>query len=982
MKLNIEGRFKRAVRLAFIGGAVGGAMVPCGPALAQDAQPIELKGVQVTGSLIRRVDAEGSNPVTTVNRKAIEASGVTTLGQLLQQLPSLTGSTVNPQLVGIAADGGSESVLSLRGLGGDRTLVLVDGKRILDNDVNLIPVNLIDRVEVLNEGAGTVYGSDAVAGVVNFITRKRFTGTELTATTGVATDHGDGQKNSVTLTTGLSSEKAHGVFGLSYDKSGPIEAKDRDLAPAKVVYYGQLTQAPTSRIPTGLYTQGTSFTDSSGNACKQVTRVPGSTGASFDQTNFECRASLPRNQFTYDFQSENLVYTPVDRVHLFGEGDYALGDSVKIYGQGYYNHVRGHTRYAPEAFDSTTLTDANGKPLGLQISQYNQYNPFGSNVTTFKLRAVDTGDRSSEAFFNNFQGAVGFKGQVLDRFDWDVSYGVGIDDDSTSQSGFLDIAQLGQQLGPSKNGTCYGSATGTPGPNAVYSNPIANCTPINFIGTQGTRYGSLSKPVNTQSFSELQTFNATINGDLFQLPAGALSAAVGTEWRYSLANTTPDALQQQFQLSEANGLASGGGYNVREVFGELLLPILKDLPLVKQLNLTAGVRYSDYSNFGSTTNAKYGLEYRPINDLLVRATYQDVFRAPTIGDLYSAAATDSPGYTDPCNGYTGQASAAYPNLAAACQNVPTDGSYKQATPQGAAISKGNPNVGPEQGYTTDFGFVYSASWYKPLSVSADLWYYSLKDTIEVLDQNTAVQACAATGSAQYCSLFTRGADGQIFTGTEEPQNIGHLTTHGVDFGVQLNYQKTRFGSFLFATNGTYLSKYLTDINLGGGVDAGRYSTAGEYLPAGTAEGFPRFKLNSELTWSYSDFEFVLRNRFISSERDDGGQDGAGNYLGVDLASAVNGGLTDCSHTSGTVAAVAGQAGPTLCSRSTGYADYQDIQATYKAKPLHTDFTVGVYDIGDQRAPLTYGSTSAFNFDSNNFDVTGRYIYGRIKVYLK
>jgi outer membrane receptor protein involved in Fe transport len=984
MKLNPEGRLKRAIQLAFIGGTVSTAMIPVGQAYAQDSgKAVELQGVQVTGSLIRRVDVENSNPITVVDRKAIEASGVTTIGQLLQQLPTVTGDALTPQ-VNNGGSGDGASTISLRGLGDVRTLILVDGKRTLSNDVNKIPVSMIERVEVLNEGAGTVYGSDAIGGVVNFITRRTFTGTELTASSGVATDSGDARKQSVSLTTGLSTKDSHGVIGFSYDKSGVILGSNRpNTNNFNSLLYGQIYQNGSSRIPTGLFTQSTPFTDSSGRKCTTVTRVPGAVGNSFDTSNFECRGSLPTNLQSYNYQVENFVYTPTDRIHFFALGDTAITDNIKAYAKGYYTHVAGHNQLASEAFDTTTLTDAQGNPLNVQISQYSQYNPFGSDVTAFKLRAVNTGDRSSQASENNLQGTVGLKTTLFDRFDWDTSYSLGLEDDSFQNTGYLNISQLAQQLGPSQNGVCYGSATpGANGGPTVYSNPISNCTPINFIGTNGTNYAALSFPVVSHDFSTLQTVNSNIAGDLFTLPAGAVSAAVGVEYRLIHDVYTPDSAAQAFQLSEANGLGSGGGYSVREAYGEVLIPILKDLPFIKQLNVDLGTRVSSYSNFGETTNNKYALEYRPFRDLLLRATYQDVFRAPTIGDLFGAASNDAPSYSDPCNGFTGGATSQYPNLPAACKNVPTNGQFVQGNTQGAAISKGNPNVGPEKGYTTDYGLVYSPSWYKPLTVTTDLWIYSIKDAIALLDQNTAVQACAISGSANYCNKFSRGADGQIFTGLEDPENIGHFYTRGLDIGLNLNYPRTAFGSFTFAMNGTYLGKFDQKI-----ANVSEYSTAGEVSGSFVGGGYPRFKMNSSLDWSLGNVDVVLRNRFIASERDDGGQDGQGHILGVDLASAGNNGnaagLVDCSgpNATGTVAPLPGQSGPTVCTRDAGYRDYQDIAITYKAKPIKTDFTIGMYDIFDQRAPTTYVSTSSFNYDASNYDNTGRYLYGRVRIYL-
>lgn len=991
LNLGVEGRFRSAARLAFVGGAVGAVAAPA--AVHAEDKATQLQGVQVTGSLIRRVDTESANPVTTVSRKAIEASGVTTVGQLLQQLPSLTGDSLTPQ-VNNGGGGDGASTISLRGLGSARTLILLDGKRLVTNDVNTLPINMIDRVEVLNEGAGTVYGSDAVAGVVNFITRKNFSGTEITASYGGALDKGDATKFSSSFTTGISSDTGHMVLGISYDNAGAIKAPDRDVGEIVRAYnYGSISETVvggSSRIPTGRF-----YT-----SLGQLTRIEGTDGSSAD--NFRPRIGSD----IYNYQTENLLYTPNDHVQFFALGNQNFNDNLRGYASLLFNHTGGHNQLAPEAFDSSTLTDANGNQLLPVISQYSQYNPLGVDVTRFTFRATETGDRVSHASDNIYQGTLGLKATLLDRFEWDNSVTYGREDDTSTQYGYLNVAQLNQQLGPSRDGTCYTDGT--------FSTPINGCVPVNILGTYGNTYSGLSKPVTGTTSTDLVIADSSISGELFALPflhADPISGAIGLEYRDFRLADNPDSAAQLFQLSESNSVATSGSYTVKEAYAEFLIPVLKDLPGAKSLNIDVGTRYSKYSNFGDTTNGKYAIEYRPIRDLLVRATYSDIFRAPTIADLYTGHSTTAPSYIDPCNGYTGS-SDFYQHIAEACVGVPVG--YSQADSQGNVIIGGNPDLKPEKGYTTDFGFVYSPQWYRPLSVQFDWWTYRIHDAIQSLGLQTYVTGCAASGDPLFCgngtvseSPFVRDATGNIVSGTELPSNIGTFFTNGFDFGIQLSYPKTAYGSFTFDFNGTYVDKYTQSVLGANGQSVLNYSLAGQNDGSFAGGGVPRFKFTASLDWAYKNWDVVLRNRFVSGESDNGGQDGLGNYYGLDVSGVGSGlgyigdkagnevygitGVGRCNQggerytaidNDGAFTGTPGQAVAYQCFRDSGYVDYQDVQVTYKAKPIHTDFTIGVNDLFDQGAPIAYTYGPAFNYDASNYDVTGRFLYARARVYFK
>lgn len=603
MKLSINGCFSHAVRLAFMGGTVGAAI---SPVIAAADDVTQLQGVQVTGSLIRRTDTETASPVLSISRAQITQSGATSLEQLLYTLPSLTGVSSNSQVNNGGTGGGA--TVSLRGLGSQRTLVLLDGKRIVFRDVNSIPINMIDHIDVLNVGAGTVYGSDAIGGVVNFITRKNFHGTEVDASYGEASDHGDDRRQALSITHGITGEKGSMVFGASFDKQESVSALNRaTTANQYAIYQGAVVQNASGTIPSGVYTlsnpsqyagvatTGTTkgktfnFIDSNGRGCNSVTKAPGATGNTFDLADYECVASLPINSQTYNFQAQNYASVPASHLSLFTNGKQNFTDDLQGYVSTLYTHDTGRIQLAPEPFISNGNVDASGNVIPITYSSASQYNPFGQDVSTFKFRAVQAGDRATTSDVSFLQTTVGLKATILDRFEWDNSLSYGREDTVSTSYGGFNLTDINNKLGPSQNGVCYTDAT--------YTTVVPACTPIDLVGTTGIGYGGLSSSVQDHFIQNLEVAASNINGELFKLPAGPVSLALGLDYYHIALSDNPDGLQQTFEITDYSGSATKGAYDDREAYVEVLVPILKDVPGFSSLNVDLGERYSHYSDF-------------------------------------------------------------------------------------------------------------------------------------------------------------------------------------------------------------------------------------------------------------------------------------------------------------------------------------------------------------------------------------------------
>ncbi len=725
---------REAIRRGLRTYGVAGAALAYGslaiPAIAQDAQDQgsnqQLETITVTGSNIRRVDIETSNPVITIDRSAIAKTGKQTLGDLVRLLPAVTGPNTNPQVNNAGGTGGSS--IGLRGLGSPRTLVLINGHRYLSGDPNSIPANMIERIEVLTDGASSVYGSDAVAGVVNFILRSDYQGAEFSTNYGIS-DKDDGEQKGYQFTFGQSSDKGSIMAGISYNKTDQVLAGHRKFSKNAVSLYGTNglspygqaygQQVPTASIggssssPFGHIQVPAGFADLY-PGCGFIARNPGASGQNI-ATDYHCyvnnaTASTPSDK--YNFATVNLIMTPQERTGLFLNGNYKLTDNIEVYASVMHNKTSSAFQLAPAVY---------GTPYGAVISADNYYNPFGVDFVkdtglSMTSRLASLGNRSASFGTSVDQVSTGFKGSFGvwndQQWNWEVGMDYGHVSQQTTTFGLPNMTLVNQMTGPSFVGTDGALHCGTA------ASPITGCTPINIFNLDDPNtIAQLQKdgsPASSGFFSQEKVWRADLNGGLFELPAGTMQLAIGTSYRKEYTHSNVDTSLQidpttgNCVLGSQCGSALQGGYNVKEVYAELFIPIIKDVPFIHALNLTIGDRYSKYNNFGSTNNGKVALEWRPIEDLLLRGTVSQVFRAPTVADLFAAGASDAPKLShDPCDHYTGGNNPA-------CVNVPTDGTFiNQNVAQqlqlnavaSGSVRAGFP-LGPELGKSFDWGVVY------------------------------------------------------------------------------------------------------------------------------------------------------------------------------------------------------------------------------------------------------------------------------------
>ena len=976
----------RTTRLAALPFAIVTTLAGTGVAFAQDAaatpagtdadQAKTLDRIEVTGSRIRRVDAENASPVVTIDRQAIEKTGKLTIGDLVQELPNIAGAATNPQVNN--GGGTGASTVDLRGLGSQRTLILINGRRVVHTggadggaDVNAIPASAVERIEVLTVGASSVYGSDAIAGVVNFIMRKDFDGMQASIDYGISSRQ-DGQRTGGSFTFGQTGEKGNVIAGVNYNKFDGILSGDRDYSKvATYLYAGSAFSAGgSSRNPRGFISLPDDNPTAIALGCTTVTRIPGASGAS--TSDYRCYTANDG----FNFQAVNLVQTPQERTNAFFLANYQIADDVNAFLEVYHNKTASNFALAPLPFDART--DA------VTISADSYYNPFGvefgPNGEPFRTRFTSLGQRAA---FNNTttdQVVAGLEGFLGDTWKWDVALNYGHQSLLTKTNGYVYYAGLADALGPSFLDPADGIVKcGTPG------NVIANCTPVNIFNIEDPATIATLSKYNVNPYGSTlyvsKGFEANASGELFDMPAGAAQLAFGAQWRneyqrseveyVSLAN--PDATCQISQ--EACASPVKGGFTASELYAELFLPLLKDAPFAKTLNVTLGTRYSDFDLFGNNTSSKLQVEWRPIDDLLLRGTVAEVFRAPSVTDLYAGPAGNAPLLTDVCVGYgadlnhDGVIDDTNPNHAAACGAVtgatnidPNTGIEDTGLSQSTGVVSGAAYVGydlkPEQGKSFDWGLVYDPSWLPGFSVSLDYWRMYLNDTITNISAQIVLNSCFENAASDLCRFINRFSDGEVNYIRQPAVNLGRLDVKGWDVALRYKLPDTAWGSWSFGFDGTYVAQWDNDTDPIRSDDA-IVHLAGHF---NSSYGmFGRVRARAFANWNKGDWSASWRIRYIGAF-DLGNAD-------INQGSSADGACNLVNR-------------PQFCGVEVPYGSttYHSFSVTYAMPKINSTIELGVDNAFDKQPPIVYNNNVLnANTDVNTFDTIGRYFFGRYTV---
>jgi iron complex outermembrane receptor protein len=871
--------------------AVQGALAACcaaTPALAQQAPGAaapQLQEVVITGSRIAQSIAQSTQPLSVISSSDIEKTGLASIGDLLQQLTT-GGSALNAKFnssgnFGYPPDGGGigagSAQVDLRNLDSKRTLVMVDGLRWVNEssasgvsgsaDLNTIPLAIIDHIEILEDGASSIYGSDAIAGVVNIITKRKFNGVELTGYTGEYSKGGRTTEGS--LTAGTSMGKFSGVFVASYYNQDQISSSKWWQSDFPEPLAG--LDAGSSGTPQGRF-----------RFCDPSVAAPntGSCPGNFYSVTLNNGTTTPvwnpnnpnggtyhhfTNADRFNFAPLNLLLTPSQRKALFTSLSYDATDDIQLYAKGLFNTRTSTNQAAPEPIFVGPVAGTGGIADSISVSHLNPYNPFGidlcavaspscgSGIANFlgvTRRPLEGGPRIFDQDVDTWYFSGGFRGtlHVLDGFSWDISY---VDTENKATQTFIggyNIAKVGIALG-----------------NPAVCAAVPGCVPLDLFGGQGRPITAamlkyILAPQNDSSDQTLKLVSANITGTLFHIEDRAAGIAVGAEHRLYDGVFTPDPLRQTGESQDSLAFPVSSSYHVNEVYTEFSLPLLKSLAA------SAAVRYSDYSTFGGETTYKGGLRWQPVEDFAVRGTYSTGFRAPNLGELYGLTQFGAT-LVDPC-GPTGTIVVTPGNnsaLAQACRAQGVPNNFQQANTQITTFTGGNANLKAEKSDSYTAGIVYRAGWAEGhgatehLNFESTYYHHKVKGAIQSEDIQALLKACLAAGGTvpTLCAPFTRISSGDLRPPQNFLQNLAQITTSGVDVKGNWLSEPLSFGHLSAALQATHVINYQAVDTLGI-VDQ---RTVGVEV---RNSAIPSWRANAQLGWGAADFGVNWTLRFLSA----------------------------------------------------------------------------------------------------------------------
>lgn len=845
----------RAVKLALLAGSV--PLLSFGPNAYAQNQTATVEEVFVTGSRISRSDLDSASPVSVLDRTDIVSAGLTDVGNLVQRMPSMSGSPIGTT----TNNGGNGSVqIDLRGLGVDRTLTLINGKRVVDGgDYQTIPTTMIERVEILKDGASAVYGADAVAGVVNIITRRDFEGLSLDIQQADFFDMGSGQQQSIGLIAGKTFDGGNFVFGAEYVKQEEAYQRDAPWDYFQDSYYiypegcENQVAAPYDGTPTGgCYPLGSS-------------RIPEGRirfqGSNAEFMNVDGSGLTAFDGRTYNYAPVNYIQTPYERTNIFAEANFDITDQMRFNASLRGNLRTSSQELAPLPYDSRPGFDPaysgvfNGEAYN-GISEDNFYlvqaltaaNLPIAAATQVRRRMVET-NRRFEQDITQYQANMSLEGTV-GEYDWDVYYSRGHRSRTDNDFGQLFGPALANAMGPSAdlNGDgapeCYQDIND---PNSL----IAGCVPINFFGGPGSitpamlAYAGVNL-VDTR-VTRLEELGFGVSGDLWELPGGTMGWAAGIGYRMDGFTYSPDSGKQQNQVTGSVGLGTDGSLYSTALYGEFLAPVYDNG--TQSLNLTGGVRRDDYNTFGSDTTWQFGAEFQALETVKLRATAGTVFRAPTITDLFQGLTDDAPTYVDPCVPPAGQA------LPPGCAQVGV-----QTDNQLPAKVGGNPNLIPETGDTFTAGVVWTPEFGSgDLSLTVDYWKTDLDDGISSLGVQFILEDCYVRQNASSCGLITRTADYNISQVLDTNLNVAKQGAAGVDTELRYNFD-TAFGQFETA----FLWAYLIERTKTPDPTSAEIGLTGRYTDPTAQDGgaYARNKINYSVQWQRDNLSVGYLGEYI------------------------------------------------------------------------------------------------------------------------
>src|SRR5882757_9981867 len=996
------------IAAVFIGGAVASAAASAAPA---DTPPIpavaaekteNLEAIVVTGSRISRRDYQSDSPIVTIDQSALQAAGQPTLDRAIGEMPQFAaaqGMSEVGDVQGSTGFAGGQAYGDLRGLGPNRALILMDGRRLMSSnpngsvDLNTIPMSMIDNVEIITGGASSTYGSDAIAGVLNFKLRTNFSGAELNYQHGETTA-GDGANEHVSALLGGNFADSRGnlVLAIEYTERGVVHGADRPFfanirqlarPPEGILPAGTFGTAPTIGAVNGVlagypgttpiagsgayngslgvYTDGTIFTDLAAPNCVQNYRGLGKLkGVNIGHNCSQVQVAL--GQY-FDIQ------VPLTKYNVLARSTYKLNDNVSAYMQFSFMEstardetAGGSTGPGKELFIPLNNPFVVNNP-GLQtILASRPADPSNPNALTQPLVLTKllsmSGDRIQSYKYDVYQAVAGLKGDIPipgTDLTWDVysSYGstqfTNLQHNDSSKSALATILN-GTANFQGSGGSCVGFAW-----NPLGSNPLsAGCR--EYVTRENNNLNTITQ----------KNVEGTLQGKIVTLPAGDLRFAFGGDYRGSSFDYHPDSgLINNDSFSYDTTVATSGTQNVREVFAELLVPVLKDLPLVEELSLDLGARRSDYDGFGGVNTWKADMNWKPVSTVSVRGGYARAIRAPSLGELFAPTVTGNlnigsgPAAGDPCaTGSSFRTGASTAQVAALCQaqGVPAAlyPNYTYGVDSVHGTSGGNPSLTPETADTYSIGTVWSPHFSSDLmhkfQVSVDYYHIAISNAVGSLALTDILPRCFNSDGVSnptysatniYCSQITRDrSTGNIVLGHEGLLNLASYKTDGIDTEIDWSFGLGALGlsdsAGTFRLNSMINYTHTFDVSALPGSPVLDYAGSIGNSQVSPEMAHPHWKANTAFGYMIGPVTTTLRWRYIAAMKH---QD-----VVVDSTSTTPG---------------------------VGTYNYFDFDAHW-AVVEHLELMAGLTNIGNKTPPFVSGQP--LTTDSATYDIIGRTYY--------
>ena len=777
--------------------------------------------IEITGSRIKQVDLESASPVTVIDATQIAFSGISSVEELLQEMTAAAGPAGNATNAYWTSNGYATAQINLRGLGIKRTLVLLNGRRIVAGgtgandspDLNMIPVNLIKRIEVLKDGASAIYGADAIAGVVNIITKDDFSGAQLTMKAG-ASDKGDTENQEINLTLGSDFDRGNMVVNINYVNTGNALQSERNPCPLTEVdgklecFYSGSTVGGRATLADGSEVQ--------------FNQNPTGDGNSY--------STYSNSEHGYNWFESLNSYSPMQRFNIATLVNYDVNDDVQLSTELIYANRRSSQIVTPRGFAK------------VNVASDFVYNPTGQDLVLKNRRNVEVDNPEFFQETNTLQTSFMLNGELANDWQWQLSYSYGRNTGTDGWSYDFNDARVAQTLDSSVCSTEPGAAI-----------PCGDYFGVGELSQEVIDYVTYQR--EGTGGNELRAWAGQLTGDLVELDAGTLAFAAGIEQRDEKGWRKPDTVAQQ----NGDEDAISGAYQVKEAYIEFAVPLARNTAWAENLAADVALRYSDYSTFDSDTTYKLGLTWRINDAFMLRGVRSSAFRTPTITELFGGTNTENLITVDPCAGATGTIK----------ENCLASGVPVDFVQDGSTVKTsvgGNPDVAPERANTLTLGAVWQSPYADDLAVTLDYFDIEIDNAINSVAGSNMLRLCYSdpVAYAAYCDNIVRDENThQVIEIEKRPMNAANEKVAGIDVNVKY---KTEYNGYQLSLNWD-VTRLLTHENTA--FDGAETEVLLGKITADRGS-YAKWKSNIQASVATQDWKFNYSIRYIGKADDENG----------------------------------------------------------------------------------------------------------------